>query len=293
MVVVTPGAPVPPPHLDLKLALSPQGHQYYPAQDTLHKGRTASEPIVDPLALDGLLEGKLGNGLRARPPRPPRLVLPWRRKVTFSDGKHPEGTVLDPLKVSAVVFGRVVWTEREADYLLSQSVENWKKFLFLATNLPYVGLAFSALLLNRVEHRAWPAFMTSVCESSATYTVLATLVASSSFALHTSQCRVGHWCCSTARARTLHRRRVQDKIDLADCTCASLAVVGTIVCQGFEEVGPQMAFVVPIFFASIISKKLGYWNTYLVLHGIWHLCSAALLFHVFVPPHSPLRTWMI
>jgi hypothetical protein len=221
-----------------------------------------------------------------------RVVFPWNKTVKFADG-HGDVKPLDPLKVSMVLYGRIIWTEREADYLLSQSVEPWKKLLFLLTNIPYVLLALSAIILNRVEHQAWPPFFASICASSSTYTALATAVACTSIMLHTSQCRVGHWCCSTSRARTLHRRRVQDRIDLADCVCASLACVGTIICHGFETVGPRMLCVIPMFVLSICAKKLGYFNSYLILHGIWHIGSAFILVEVFVPQNSNLRKLLL
>lgn len=59
----------------------------------------------------------------------------------------------DPLKVSAVIYGVQVLTEREADYLLSQNIPNWKKILFLMTNLPYIILAFVVIGMERVPNQ--------------------------------------------------------------------------------------------------------------------------------------------
>ena len=214
------------------------------------------------------------------------------RRVQFEDGYEPGLNVYDPMKVSVVVCGRVVLTEREADYQLSQSVSAWKKLLFLLTNVPYTIMAVSSLFLVRVEHHAFAYMLFPLCESPTTYSVLSTCVALSSFLLHSSQVRVGHWCCSTSRARTFHRRRVQDRLDVADCACAAVAVLGAVACQGINEIGPAMMAAVPVFFASLLAKKLQWHNLYLCLHGLWHIATAATLWHVFVPPASPLRTFV-
>jgi hypothetical protein len=173
--------------------------------------------------------------------------------------------------------------------MLSQNVEPWKKLLFLLTNLPYTVMAVSSFFLTKVEHNAYANALVPLCESAQTYSFLAVCVACSSLLLHSSQVRVGHWCCSTARARTFHRRRVQDRLDVADCACAAVAVLGAVACQGINEIGPAMAMAVPVFAASLVAKKLQYHNLYLVLHGLWHLSTAATLWHVFVPHSSPLH----
>jgi len=214
------------------------------------------------------------------------------RKVRFenyeSGGEEDER---NPLKVGAIVCGVPILTEREADYRLSQKVEGWKKFLFLLSNIPYVFLAVASTFIARIEHRSFHPSLDPLCESTLAHCVLACLVSITSITLHSSQVRVGHWCCSPARARTFHRRRVQDKFDLADCFCASLAVILTVLCHGITEMGMQMVAVVPIFILSIIVKKLKWWNTYLLVHGLWHLATAFLLWEIFVPPSSPLRVF--
>jgi hypothetical protein len=214
------------------------------------------------------------------------------RKVKFENENYESGEEndeLNPLKVSAIVCGVPVLTEREADYRLSQKVEGWKKFLFLLSNVPYIFLALSSLYLTKVEHRSFHPSLDPLCESSFAHCLLACLVSITSIVLHTSQVRVGHWCCSPATTRTFHRRRTQDKFDLADCTCASLAVILTVMCHGITEMGMKMVAVVPIFLVSIIAKKLKWWNLYLLIHGAWHLSTAYLLWEIFVPVSSPLR----
>lgn len=189
----------------------------------------------------------------------------------------------NPLKVSAIICGVSVLTEREADYRLSTHVEDWKKFLFLASNLPYIALAMVAFSLSELKHHAFHPSLDQYCGSSALHGLLALLVSITSFALHASQVRVGHWCCSAAHAKTFHRRRVQDRLDLADCTCASMAVMLAVFCHGITQMGPQMCIVVPIFASSIVAKKLEWWNLYLVLHSVWHLATAVLLWMIFFP----------
>jgi len=195
----------------------------------------------------------------------------------FEDGFEPKTDVYDPLKVSAVVFGHPILTEREADYVLSQSIEPWKKLAFLLTNVPYTIMAISSFFLSNVDHKAFTYAIYPLCENPNTYSFLAVCVSCSSFLLHSSQgvlgipfsplvtnvlvalcnlslshsasilvallthaitlVRVGHWCCSTARARTFHRRRVQDRFDVADCACAAVAVLGAVACQGVLFIG--------------------------------------------------------
>lgn len=213
------------------------------------------------------------------------------RKVRFED--YQSGDEKDeernPLKVSAIVCGIPILTEREADYRLSQKVEEWKKLLFLLSNVPYVMLAFASLFLTRIDHKSFHPYFDQLCESTLAHSVLICMVSITSILLHSSQVRVGHWCCSPAKARTFHRRRVQDKLDLADCFCASSAVVLGVLCHGVVEMGTQMITVVPIFVLSIVVKKLQWWNSYLVVHGLWHLATAYLLLEIVIPAHSPVR----
>jgi hypothetical protein len=215
------------------------------------------------------------------------------RKVRFEGHQSgDEGDDKNPLKISAIVFGFPILTEREADYRLSQKVEEWKKLLFLFSNVPYLVLALGSLFLTHVEHRSFHPYFDQLCESTFAHCALACLVSVTSICLHSSQVRVGHWCCSPAKARTFHRRRVQDKFDLADCFCASLAVILAVFCHGVVEMGTQMMAVVPIFVLSIVVKKLQWWNTYLIVHGIWHVATAYLLLEILIPAHSPLREFV-
>lgn len=156
---------------------------------------------------------------------------------------------------------------------------------------------------------AWPEAFASMCESSIATSFLSALVATTSLTLHSSQVRVCHWCCNNSRvslsknmqvykkkidfcvcyhyyytkARTCHRRRIQDRLDVADCTCASFACIGMVVCQGFDKMFYQMVFLLPVFVLSLIAKKLSYFNLYLILHGIWHVWSVALVWEAVVP----------
>ena len=214
------------------------------------------------------------------------------RKVRFENYESgQEDDEKNPLKISAFFFGFPILTEREADYRLSQKVEEWKKLLFLLSNVPYIFLAFASTLIQKIDHRSFHPYLNPLCESTFAHCALACLVSITSITLHSSQVRVGHWCCSTAKARTFHRRRMQDKFDLADCFCASLAVILAVLCHGVVEMGQQMVMVVPIFILSIIVKKLQWWNAYLVVHSLWHVATAYLLFEIMVPPTSPLRTF--
>ncbi|KAH9260002.1 hypothetical protein BASA81_001774 [Batrachochytrium salamandrivorans] len=218
---------------------------------------------------------------------PPRKVrFPSIDGDAFTLGQQhsdEEDDTSNPLKVSAIVCGIPILTEREADFRLSTKVEDWKKFLFLASNVPYVVLAGVAFSLTEIKHHAFHDAIEPYCASSALHGLLALMVSVTSFSLHASQVRVGHWCCNSANARTCHRRRVQDRLDLADCTCASLAVVLAVFCHGIQQMGTQMFVVVPIFAASIVAKKLKWWNLYLVLHSVWHLATAYLLWEIFFP----------
>jgi hypothetical protein len=176
------------------------------AAGTHHRRQRSMSPL--PQAVTPLSK-KLSHSSNNNPAKPkrPRLLLTWRRKgVVFEDGGSAGNDEYDPLKVSAVVFGHPILTEREADYMLSQSVESWKKLVFLLTNIPYTVMAISSFFLSKVEHHAFAFAIYPLCESPSTYSFLAVCVACSSFLLHSSQVRVGHWCCSTARARTFHRR---------------------------------------------------------------------------------------
>lgn len=208
------------------------------------------------------------------------------RRVRFENYETDDENDVNPLKVSAFVFGIPILTEREADYLLSQRIQGWKKLLFLLTNVPYLAVAVLSMFLTKVDHRSFHPSLDFLCESCFAHCALATLVSVTSIGLHTSQVRVGHWCCPASRARTFHRRRVQDRLDLADCTCASLAVILGVLCHGVLEMGWNMALVVPIFLSSIVAKKLKMWNWYLILHGTWHLATAYLLAQIFLPQMS-------
>jgi hypothetical protein len=219
------------------------------------------------------------------------IQFPPTRKVRFSNATNATQRTSDensdddinPLKVSAVVCGVPILTEREADFRLSTKIQDWKKFLFLCSNIPYLVLAGVAVGLEQIKHHSFHPSLDAYCSSSLLHALLALSVSITSCLLHGSQVRVGHWCCSTTKARTYHRRRVQDRLDVADCTCASLAVVLAVFCHGIEQMGPQMVLVVPIFAASIVAKKLKWWNLYLVLHSLWHLATAYLLWRVFFP----------
>lgn len=45
----------------------------------------------------------------------------------------------------------------------------------------------------------------------------------------------------------------------------------------------MMILIVPLFFASILAKKLQLWNLYVITHGLWHLGTAAILWDVVMP----------
>ena len=120
-----------------------------------------------------------------------------------------------------------------------------------------------------------------VCGAAPAQALVAGLVAVTSTAMHGYQMRVLPEsvtrslcsCCGAGGgyARTLARLKRVDVI------CALNAALFGVFCHGFDALG-RFLLVVPLFLGSVYSKVcLHNWTAYLVLHGAWHLATAAIM----------------
>jgi hypothetical protein len=185
------------------------------------------------------------------------------------------------------------------DVEMADELPMWMKVLFLCTNLPYWIIAIAALAHDNILNDAIHPHLEGICGLPAFYFVFALLIASSSTAMHFAQLNISTSCgCCTSRDeaqprrnkfdRYLRKHRTQLNLQVMDVNCATASFLSCLLCRNWVDVLVPFAYGCPFFIGAILAKQRNNYYAYVVLHGIWHLLSASVVWHVVMPPLSSL-----
>lgn len=176
----------------------------------------------------------------------------------------------------------------------------WAKVLFLCTNLPYWLIALGSLAHDNILNDAIHPHLENICGLPAFYFVFATLIAFSSTAMHFSQLNISTscGCCSSGETpspprrnkfdKYLRQHRTQLNLQVMDVNCATASFLSCLLCRDWMDVLVPFAYGVPFFVGAILAKQRRNFHAYVFLHGIWHLVSASVVWHVVMPSISSL-----
>jgi hypothetical protein len=164
-----------------------------------------------------------------------------------------------------------------ADAALVTSVPLGVRVLFFLTNLPYWVLCFSAITTLSASSSSSRS-SSSTCDASV-YAFFASLVAVSSTVMHSTQLHLcGGEMCYSKPAQSIAKR--------VDMSCAVLALIGCVYCGHLSDLYVALAVAIPLFVFGAIVKRQQRHYLYMLTHGLWHLVTAAMVWHVIWPPFA-------
>ena len=157
------------------------------------------------------------------------------------------------------------------------------RLLFLATNLPYWVVAL--LVLSGGDVPAAPAAQCfgELCTSPNFHGPVLTMLAFVSTVWHGAQCELMEWlsCVDVASAS---RQRMLLRLDIG-CSLG-VSLIG-IVCFGTWRTLFWLAAPVVLFALARRAKGRREYLRYAVLHGLWHIFSAAVIYQILFNIRTP------
>ena len=232
------------------------------------------------------------------------MLLTVRGGSWFSGEKHgPAATILALIPVFIGLLLGYWWfflrggqpfSERllhgiKQDAKMAQVTPMWQKVVFLLSNVGYFMLAiwcFSLTLPLRTMPHA-----PSSCRFGTIYYLSMGCIALASTSMHTAQMRLfGCSCCHSHSVEDLgvHKLKTEHALHTVPwqtlfkrmdvgCVFGGLSI-GTL-CQG-GAITAAILPIIPIFLLAQRLKSQGHYQGYMVLHGLWHLFSAAGVWYV-------------
>ena len=203
-------------------------------------------------------------------------------------------TVTAPLRreSSAVAFRRGIRRQSELNATLSNLLPLWVRWLYLATNLPYLFLGW------RLLFREGPALPGPVCGSSLVAGTLTLIAGVASILFHGTQCRCftvspemvfavpgAGWALKRATAN-VDSAYLEPSVfmNIVDIVCASSLGIFLFACNGGLRSADALAVAPPtlgLLVASAILKRRGNYRGYMVVHSVWHVAGAYVSTRVF------------
>jgi len=89
--------------------------------------------------------------------------------------------------------------------------------------------------------------------------------------------------CTARQEQACFSHETQRFAKRLDMFCAISALLGSVACQGHEDVARMMLVGLPLFVGASTFKRIRWLRVYMVLHGAWHVVTASLLWVVLYP----------
>jgi hypothetical protein len=170
---------------------------------------------------------------------------------------------------------REIWISKglSSDFKMASTISLTEKFIFMASNLPYFIMLGWGIIHTfddvSDDDLHW-------CKHPTAYLFISLFVSFASTVMHGAQLRLGHYlCCGhEQRTETFHRPQTQVILKYFDIFCAFCASCASMYCHVDYNVFLIFFIAVPIWLTSLACKRRGYYRLYLILHGLWHLCTS-------------------
>ena len=197
-------------------------------------------------------------------------------------------TVSAPLRREkpTTAFRRGLRRQSEINASLASLLPLWVRWLYLATNVPYLVLGWNAL-------REGTALRGAFCGSRLVAGGLTLVAGVASILFHGTQCRCfvvlpehvyavpgAGWALRRATS-TVDPEFLEPSIfmNVIDLVCAFSLGVFLFVCNGGLRFGDAVV-VIPgtlgCLVASAVLKRAGYARAYMAVHSVWHLAGACV-----------------
>ena len=140
------------------------------------------------------------------------------------------------------------------------------RILFITTNIPYILITFASYYQMDTSYYI---FCRGLCDNQHYGTTILLTMSIVSTVFHTLQCRCYNKSC-------IHSCVIANKCDFI---CAGMSGIWLCICF----VKMKLLLFVPCILLMIlggICKTHQYYTMYLILHGIWHITSAYIMYIV-------------
>mmetsp|Transcript_16576 Transcript_16576/g.20474 ORF Transcript_16576/g.20474 Transcript_16576/m.20474 type:complete len:201 (-) Transcript_16576:24-626(-) len=174
----------------------------------------------------------------------------------------------------------------EKDIAAVAHIPTWSRLVFVLTNIPYFLVALRLFTVaDGFAVGEGPSLVASyVCSTPLFIAILVLAIAIASTTMHTAQMRLGTCFCSssTGKEKFLPRFHSKDALVLfkhLDVGCVFMGLIGSVLCCGLLAMSASLAPVAPVFVKSMKDRSKGFFQSYMIYHGLWHVLSAAIIWY--------------
>ena len=172
---------------------------------------------------------------------------------------------------------------------VAHSLSTAWKWLFAATNVGYYASAAAIFLNQPLPSAATASYyecVRSLCASGTAIGLMVGLLGAVSTVWHWAQVQLPCGCCAavgeepTKASTMFYGVRCLQRLVKADVACSAFMVVVGLTCMGPARTFSWLALPLAFFVCGAVAKARCAFRTYAVLHGIWHLLSAAAIMEI-------------